>query len=143
MVVPLIVFLSSANLICRSTDISKCFIVSLGFRDNENRLYCSPVFGCCVDMLVSAPVDLQTLKDMLLVSSRVCVLLGVCFVPIYVFLTFHFIGCRSRYEMFFSTRVRTFSYSFSEIGQLSFHTIICDVIRISFGKHVNYLLLCA
>ena len=38
-VVRLIVFLSSANLICRSTDISKCFIESLGFRDNESRLY--------------------------------------------------------------------------------------------------------
>ena len=35
----LIVFLSSANLICRSTDISKCFIESLGFRDNESRLH--------------------------------------------------------------------------------------------------------
>ena len=39
MVVRLIVFLSSANLICRSTDISKCFIESLGFRDNKSRLY--------------------------------------------------------------------------------------------------------
>ena len=38
-VVRLIVFFSSANLICRSTDISKCFIESLGFRDNEGRLY--------------------------------------------------------------------------------------------------------
>ena len=38
-VVRLIVFLSSANRICRSTDISKCFIESLGFRDNEGRLY--------------------------------------------------------------------------------------------------------
>ena len=38
-VVRLIVFLSSANLICRSTDISKCFIESLGVRDNESRLY--------------------------------------------------------------------------------------------------------
>ena len=38
MVVRLIVFLSSANLICRSTDISKCFIESLGVRDNESRL---------------------------------------------------------------------------------------------------------
>ena len=36
-VVRLIVFLSSANLICRSTDISE----SLGFRDNESRLYLS------------------------------------------------------------------------------------------------------
>ena len=39
MFIPLIVFLSSANLICRSTDISKCFIESLGVRDNESRLY--------------------------------------------------------------------------------------------------------
>ena len=39
MFVRLIVFLSSANLICRSTDISKCFIESLGVRDNESRLY--------------------------------------------------------------------------------------------------------
>ena len=38
-VVQLIVFLSSANLIYRSTVISKCFIESLGFRDNESRLY--------------------------------------------------------------------------------------------------------
>ena len=34
-----IVFLISANLICRSTDISKCFRESLGIRDNKNRLY--------------------------------------------------------------------------------------------------------
>ena len=39
MVVRLIVFLIAANLICRSTDISKYFIVSLGVRDNESRLY--------------------------------------------------------------------------------------------------------
>ena len=39
MVVRLIVFLSFANLICRSTDISKCFSESLGIRDNESRLY--------------------------------------------------------------------------------------------------------
>ena len=38
-VVRLIVFLSSANLICRGTDILKCFIESLGHRDNESRLY--------------------------------------------------------------------------------------------------------
>ena len=34
--VRLIFFLSSANLICRSTAISKCFIKSLGFRDHES-----------------------------------------------------------------------------------------------------------
>ena len=33
------VFPSSANLICRNTDISKCFGESLGLRDNESRLY--------------------------------------------------------------------------------------------------------
>ena len=32
-------FLSSANLICRGTDISKYLIESLGIRDNESRLY--------------------------------------------------------------------------------------------------------
>ena len=34
-----IVFRISANLICRGTDISKCFSESLGIRDNESRLY--------------------------------------------------------------------------------------------------------
>ena len=32
-------FLNTTNLICRSTDISKCFRRSLRFRDNEKRLY--------------------------------------------------------------------------------------------------------
>ena len=32
-------FLHSANLICRDTDISKYFRVSLGLRDNESRQY--------------------------------------------------------------------------------------------------------
>ena len=32
-------FLNSENLICRGTDISKCFRESLGFRHNESRLY--------------------------------------------------------------------------------------------------------
>ena len=35
------IFLNSAHLICRSTDISKCFRGSLRLRDNESRLYCS------------------------------------------------------------------------------------------------------
>ena len=34
-----IFFLNTINLICRSTDISKCFRGSLRFRDNESRLY--------------------------------------------------------------------------------------------------------
>ena len=38
-VVQFIVFLPRLTLICRGTDISKCFIEFLGFRDNESRLY--------------------------------------------------------------------------------------------------------
>ena len=33
------IFLNSAHLICRSTDISKCFSGSLRLRDSESRLY--------------------------------------------------------------------------------------------------------
>ena len=35
----LLFFLTSANLICQGTDISKCFRESLGLRDNESRLH--------------------------------------------------------------------------------------------------------
>ena len=38
-VVRIIFFLNSENLICRGTDISKCFREPLGIRDNESRLY--------------------------------------------------------------------------------------------------------
>ena len=38
-VVQFIVFLTLSTLICRGTDISKCFSESLGIRDNESRLY--------------------------------------------------------------------------------------------------------
>ena len=38
-VVQFIVFLTLSTLICRGTDISKCFSESLGSRDNESRLY--------------------------------------------------------------------------------------------------------
>ena len=38
-VVQFIVFLTLSTLICRGTDISKCFSESLGIRDNERRLY--------------------------------------------------------------------------------------------------------
>ena len=34
-----IVFLTLSTLICRGTDISKCFSESLGIRDNESRLF--------------------------------------------------------------------------------------------------------
>ena len=33
------IFLNSANLVCQSTDISKCFRGSLRLRDNESQLY--------------------------------------------------------------------------------------------------------
>ena len=39
MVNQIIFFLNSANLICRTADISKYFRESLGIRDNESRLY--------------------------------------------------------------------------------------------------------
>ena len=38
-VVQFIVFLTLSTLICRSTDISKCFSEFLGIRDNRSRLY--------------------------------------------------------------------------------------------------------
>ena len=38
-VVQFIVFLTLSTLICRGTDISKCFSESLGIRDNGSRLY--------------------------------------------------------------------------------------------------------
>ena len=38
-VVQFIIFLTLSTLICRGTDISKCFSKSLGIRDNDIRLY--------------------------------------------------------------------------------------------------------
>ena len=40
-------FLNSKNLICRGTDISKCFRGSLGIRDNKSRLY-NHLNGVCL-----------------------------------------------------------------------------------------------
>ena len=45
-VVRFIVFLNSANLICRGTDISKYFRESLGLRNNKNRLYMNAGWCC-------------------------------------------------------------------------------------------------
>ena len=47
-------FPESANLICRSTDISNCFIESLGVRDNESRLYCNFSSDAEINRLVSS-----------------------------------------------------------------------------------------
>ena len=44
-------FFNSANLICRGTDILKYFIVSLGFRDNEGRLY---MYICSISIRFSS-----------------------------------------------------------------------------------------
>ena len=44
-------FLNSANLICRTTDISKYFRESLGIRDNESRLYFwNTLYGMNLDL---------------------------------------------------------------------------------------------
>ena len=43
------VFLHSANLICRNTDISKCFRGFLRLRDNESRLYLLLLLSPCND----------------------------------------------------------------------------------------------
>ena len=43
-VVQFIVLLTLSTLICRGTDISKCFNESLGIRDNESRLYLQTYF---------------------------------------------------------------------------------------------------
>ena len=48
MVVQFIVFLTLSTLICRGTDISKCFSESLGIRDNEIRLYLKKNILCTV-----------------------------------------------------------------------------------------------
>ena len=45
--VQFIVFLTLSTLICRSTDISKCFSESLGIRDNGSRLYLIKRYAVC------------------------------------------------------------------------------------------------
>ena len=46
-VVQFIIFLTLSTLICRGTDISKCFSKSLGIRDNESRLYIVSMVTFC------------------------------------------------------------------------------------------------
>ena len=46
------IFLNSANLICRSTVISKCFRGSLRLRDNESRLYLLRL-----ELIISFPLE--------------------------------------------------------------------------------------
>ena len=51
-VIQFIVFLTLSTLICRGTDISKYYSVSLGVRDNESRLYmhiqCEQIALCVI-----------------------------------------------------------------------------------------------
>ena len=55
------IFLNSENLICRSTDISKCFRGSLQLRDNESRLYLFEKIWCfcwkCFSFLCHLKID--------------------------------------------------------------------------------------
>ena len=65
-VVQFIVFLTLSTLICRSTDISKCFSESLGIRDNGCRLYLGNYRNYCPgfrkpvnDLIVSKTSDIS------------------------------------------------------------------------------------
>ena len=64
-VVRFIVFLASATLIFRGTDISKCFRESIGIQDNESRLYVFGFAGC--DFVVS-PAICHTQNSITLIS---------------------------------------------------------------------------
>ena len=52
------IFLNSAHLICRSTDISKCFRGSLRLPDNESLLY---LFHVINKILFKPNIDLDSL----------------------------------------------------------------------------------
>ena len=45
-VIQFILLLTLSTLMCRGTDISKCFSESLGIRDNESRLYILNLNSC-------------------------------------------------------------------------------------------------
>ena len=89
-VVRFIVFLNSANLICRGMDISKCFRESLGLRDNGSRLYIAFLwfwFVCSSSCLgiFALPLVLECLLFLLvpLVSYAAllpCVISRLCYV---------------------------------------------------------------
>ena len=55
------IFLNTANLICRSTDISICFRGSLRLRDNESRLYINFVKNDNLRRLLSRAVCISNL----------------------------------------------------------------------------------
>ena len=72
-VVQFIVFLTLSTLICRSTDISKCFSESLGIRDNGSRLYWQNLSGDKYFLLIKV-----SLKVSVCVCVHVCVCVRVC-----------------------------------------------------------------
>ena len=64
MVIQFIVFLTLSTLICRSTDISKCFSESLGIRDNESTV---------VDLVISNSKELcEISRDIRTSTHRIC-----------------------------------------------------------------------
>ena len=66
------IFLNSAHLICRSTDISKCFRGSLRLRDNESRLYfaCSSISFHYIFISTSVRYLSQRAHDVEMASFR-------------------------------------------------------------------------
>ena len=85
MAIRLIVFLSSANLICRTTDISKCFMESLGFfgwRDPYGVCHEKDIINKSAKIIVAAET---------LVSLRVLASGSGSFGPI----TFDFYVCKA------------------------------------------------
>ena len=81
-VVQFIVFLTLSTLICRGTDISKCFSESLGIRDNESRLYSShltPNLALWLKLPIPrtnfhGPKDVRALFVTYYVSNTLCIL---------------------------------------------------------------------
>ena len=82
-----IVFLNSANLICRGTNVSKCFRESLGIRDNESWLYLFIYLFISLDMFVvyATHCSLNRLSHTIYWKSPISIL-GSSGYEIYIFL---------------------------------------------------------
>ena len=76
-VVQFIVFLTLSTLICRSTDISKCFSESLGIRDNESRLYLIDITSLSAVLLLPSILRRYVLSEALWLLAAE--LFTVCF----------------------------------------------------------------
>ena len=79
------IFLNSENLICRSTDILKCFRGSLQLRDNESRLY---IFSFSM-FSKALPYIVKTKNALNLLSQSIEIICGVqwCNGAVVMFLT--------------------------------------------------------